>query len=352
MPIDVSFLIKELGNKKNDFLDGVEETIKIYIAGKSWQECLTIKQLYPDSTIIKSTWSPKISLDYAKRLVAFMRGEQYEEGGFFSSKRRYDLDSGLTQGVVDEVTKEFNKFYTSEDFSNILFQQLMKDNIFATTLANEISEKVIIASNGIIGTTLKRQLSEQLVQALQNAGGDALATAIGTALKAVVGKLIALVAATSISKAVLAVIMKNMIIMLQGVLAKVLATTALKATLMSLLKKLVAAKIVAAVVALVAAAAAKAGVSISFGWIVAPIIIGVIAWIIKHEVSNLPIDMSKKVSKSVRDELDGKFTKINNDVVTEMVKSLATSTMSNLAKEIAGNLMEDEDFKKAMHNLK
>ena len=62
--------------------------------------------------------------------------------------------------------------------------------------------------------------------------------------------------------------------------------------------------------------------------------------------------MSKKVSKSVRDELDGKFTKINTDVVTEMVKSLATSTMSDLAKTIAGNLMEDKDFKKAMDNLK
>ena len=90
----------------------------------------------------------------------------------------------------------------------LLFQQLMKDKIFATTLSNEISEKIINASNGVIGTTLKRQLSEQLAQALQNAGGDVLATAIGIALKTVVGNLIASIAATSISKAVLAVIMK------------------------------------------------------------------------------------------------------------------------------------------------
>ena len=351
MQIDVQALIDERGGNKQVFLDNVQQKINQYIAGKSWQDCLTIVQLNSDGTI-NSMWSPAASLDYAKRLVAFMHGKKYEEGGFFSSTKYYDLDSGLTKGVVDVVTEEFKKFYSAEEFSNLLFQQLMKDKVFAGELANTLADILNEASNGVLGSALKKQLSDQLAQSLLNAGGDTLATAIGTALKAVLGKVIGLVAATSISKAVLAVMMKNMVIMLKGVLAKVLATTALKTTLMTLLKKLVLAQIVAAAVAFITAMAAKAGISVSFGWIAAPVIVVIIGWIIKHEINNLPADMGKKVSKSVRDELDGKFARINNDVVTEMAKSLAKTAMSDLVGKIAGGLMENENFKKAVGDLK
>ena len=93
---------------------------------------------------------------------------------------------------------------------------------------------------------------------------------------------------------------------------------------------------------------AAAGSSLPFGLIAAPIIGFAIGYIITHEVNNLPTNMGEKVSKSVRDELDGKFARINNDVVTEMAKSLAKTAMSDLVGKIAGGLMENEAFRKAV----
>ncbi len=290
MQIDVQALIDErIGNKKV-FLDNVQEKINTHIAGKSWQECLTIVQLNSDGTI-NSTWSPDVSSDYAGRLLPFMRGERYRGDMFFSfSTEYYDLDSGLTKGVVDVVTDEFKKFYSSEEFSNLLFQQLMKDQVFAGELASKLADILNEASNGVLGSALKQQLSDQLSQSLLNAERHILAPTIGSALKAVLGQVIT-------------------------------------------------------------ATAAKAGVS-SFGCTVAPILIFAIAWIVNREAKNLLADMGKKVSKAVCDELDGRFAIINNIVVTEMARSLARTGMSDLVGKIAGGLMENENFKKAVGDLK
>ena len=343
MSNQIQTVVNELGEQKETFLENVRSEIYWHIKYKSWQDCLTILQLHSDGKV-KSTWRPAATKAYLGRLVDFTRGKKYSEG-----RSKYDLDSGLTPGVVDVVTKEFEKFYTSEDFSKILLRQIMKDRIFV----EKLSSTIIDATNGTLPTAIKKQLAERLAQVLEESMGDSLKIAAGKGIMVVVSKTVGIVTATGISKAVLAVLMKNMVFMLKGVLAKILATTAIKTTLIALAKKAAAAKIIALLVALLSPIIAKiaASISIPVAWIAAPILLGILGWIIKHEAENLPKNMAEKVSLAVRDELSGNFSKLNENVVTEIMKNFSVDVLNDLALDTAKDLITDEKFKAELKNL-
>lgn len=259
------------------------------------------------------------------------------------------MDSGLTPGVVNVVVEEFKKFYTSENFSKVLLQQIMKDRVFVEKLADTI----IDATNGTLPSILKKQLAERLVQILEDSMGDSLKMVAGKGVMLVVGKAVSLVVATGISNAVLAVMMKNMALLLKGVLSKILATTAIKTTLISLAKKAAATKIIALLAAVLSPILAKiaASLTIPVACIVAPILVGIITWIIHHEAENLPANMGKKVSVAVCDELNGNFEQLNKNVVTEVMKNFSVDVLSDLAMDTAKDLISDEQFKADLESL-
>lgn len=343
MSIQVQTVVDKLGAKKSVFLENVEGAVYSNIAGQSWRGCLTIRQMYSNGNV-KSTWRPNASKDYLGRLVAFTRGKKYKDGYSY-----YELDSGLTPGVVNVVTKEFEKFYTSEDFSKMLSEQLMRDRVFVDKLASSIVD----ATNGTLPTALRQQLATQLVHILENMLGDSLQKTAGKFIVVGISKAAGLVVASGVSKAVMAVMMKNMVLLLKGALAKVLATTAIKTTLISLAKKAAAAKIIALLAALLSPILAKitASIAIPFAWVAAPVLIGILAWIINNEAENLPRNMGEKVSKAVRDELNGNFERLNQNVVTEVIKNLTTDLLSDLAMNTAKDLVKDEEFRATLSQL-
>lgn len=270
MAISVQSLVNELGSKKVEFLTNVRNSVYNHIAAKNWRDCLTITELYYDCTV-RSTWRPKASTNYGGRLIAFTSGKRYEGRA---------LDSGLTQGVVKRVTNEFERFYASEIFSRMLVKQLMEDRVFAKKLASTIVD----AASEPISSALKRQITERLADVLQEKLGDTLVSVTTT--------LVSKVVAVMVSNSVLTIILHHMTIMLKGVLTKILATTALKTTLVAVVKKLAATKTVTIVAALVAQTLG----SVSFIVIAAPIVAVVIAWVIHHEAENLPIKMATEIS--------------------------------------------------------
>lgn len=339
MSIQVQTVVNELGAKKGDFLKNVKDAVYSHIAQKSWRDCLTVTQLYSNGTV-KSTWRPAATTDYFGRLLSFTRGKNYEEGGWFSSKKTYALDSGLTPGVVKVVTAEFEKFYTSDAFSNILVKQLMKDRVFVESLAKTIVE----ASNNPLTAAVKKQLTSRLADILENTLGGVMAKGITLG----VGKIVSVMVATHVSNAVLYAMLKNMAFVLKNVLTKVLATTALKATLMSVIKKIATAKIVVIMAALLAPILG----SLPVVAIAAPVAALVIAYLVDREGKKLPITMASKVSVAVSAELDGEFASLNNDIVTEMAKSLTAATFKDLAADIAKDLAKDNDFQDAINDLK
>lgn len=126
MANDIKAMTDALGKDKEEFLNYVESAINAHISAKSWQECLTIVQRYDDGRI-RSTREPKVSESYWNRMVAFLRGKRYNG---------WQLDSKLTDGVVDVVIKKFGEFYQdhAKDLSGTPTQRLLKDRVFSKQL--------------------------------------------------------------------------------------------------------------------------------------------------------------------------------------------------------------------------
>ena len=328
MQVDVKSIVDALGKDKKTFLDDVESSIREHIKDKSWQECLTIVERYSWGDI-RSTWEPEVSEAYWDRMVAFVKGKNY---------KGYQLDSKLTDGVVALVTEKFEKFYEgrAEDLSVPLSQQLMQDNVFSELLAREIIE----ASKGTLPQEIKKQLANQLADIIQQ-------TSIGQSLKdhavAAITTAISTVIATVISSTIGSILLKQMIILLKGVIAKILATTAFKTMIVATIKAIAKAKIIAFLVAIFGSILG----SVPLWMFIAPLLIGFIA----YQVSNLPEKMGDKVSSAVRQELEGKFDNMSTNIVNEVVGSLTGDTIKSLAKSIASDALKSEEFKDSINGL-
>ena len=328
MQVDVKSIVDALGKDKTEFLNDVEISISAHIKAKSWQECLTIVERYSWGGI-KSTWEPEVSADYWDRMVAFVKSKNYEG---------YQLDSKLTDGVVDLVTEKFGKFYEghADDLSVPLSQQLMKDHVFSELLAREIIE----ASKGTLPQEIKKQLANQLADIIQQ-------TSIGQSLRdhAVVAitTAISTVIATVISSTIGSILLKQMIILLKGVIAKILATTAFKTMIVATIKAIAKAKIIAFLVAIFGSMLG----SVPLFFIIAPLLTAFIA----YQVSSLPGKMGDKVSNAVRQELEGKFDSMSTSIVNEIVGSLTGDTIKSLAKSIASDALKSEEFKDSISEI-
>ena len=324
----VQAMVSKLAEKKKPFLDEVERSIHTYISSRSWQQCLTLVERRADGSK-RLTWYPSEVFDgYTGRLIAFLRKQPY---------KGYDLDSYLTDGVVERVTKKFEKFYAdnSSDLAEPLLKQLLANKVFVNMLAKEIVE----ASNSPLSQAMKDKLTAHLAHVLEDSMQVNLSQIALNGIQTIITKVVAGAAALPISNAVLAVLLKNVAIFLKGAIAKVMATTAFKTMFAAAVKKLVAVKIIAVLAAILAPVIG----SVSIVYIVAPLIAAFIA----YEVATLPENMAEKVSEAVRKELNGEFDNISTNVVTEILKSLTTGTLSALAKDIAG----DANFKDIVGRL-
>ena len=328
MANEVQSAVNALGAHKTVFLADVQVAINSHISKQSWQECLTIVQRY-DHGSIRSTWIPEVSKAYWGRMSAFLRGKRYDG---------WQLDSKLTDGVVNVVTKKFEAFYKdhAKDLSTPLTQHLLKNRVFAEQLADHI----IDATKGPLPSALKKQLSNQIVQILEN-------TTIGDHIKntAIVGITTAVntVIAYAVSSSVVSIMIQHMAVFLKGAIVKVLATTAFKTMIVTAVKAIAKAKIVAFLIAIFGSILGAVPI-----WaIIAPLLVAFIA----YQVSTLPEKMGAKVSVAVRQELSGNFDNLNRDVVNQIMQSFTSDALSTLAKDLAADLMNDPEFKNNIGKL-
>lgn len=322
MANDIKAMTDALGKDKEEFLNCVESAINAHISAKSWQECLTIVQRYDDGRI-RSTWEPKVSESYWNRMVAFLRGKHYNG---------WQLDSKLTDGVVDVVTKKFGEFYQdhAKDLSGPLTQRLLKDRVFSKQLANNI----IDAAKGPLPDAIKKELSSRIVDVLEHTdiGGHIMNVAV-VGITAAVNTVIAY----AVSSSVVTIMLQHMAVFLKGAIVKVLATTAFKTMIVSVIKVIAKAKIIAFLVVIFGSLLG----SVPLWAVIAPLLLAFIA----YQVASLPDKMGDKVSVAVRGELSGNFDKMNSDVVNEIMKSFTSDALKTLAEDIASDLMNDPEFR-------
>ena len=273
MANDIKAMTDTLDKDKEEFLNCVENAINAHISTKSWQGYLTIVQRYDDGRI-RSTLEPKVSESYWNRMVAFLRGKRYNG---------WQLDSKLTDGVVDVVTKKFGEFYQdhAKDLSGPLTQRLLKDRVFSKQLANNIIE----AAKGPLPDAIKKELSSRIVDVLEHTdiGGHIMNVAV-VRITAAINTVIAY----AVSSSVVTIMLQHMAVFLKGAIVKVLATTAFKTMIVSVIKVIAKTKIIAFLVVIFGSLLG----SVPLWAVIAPLLLAFIA----YQVASLP-DNLRALSK-------------------------------------------------------
>ena len=125
-----------------------------------------------------------------------------------------------------------------------------------------------------------------------------------------------------------------MVVLMKGVIAKLLASSAFKATMAALVKKFVAVKVAAILFSFIGTKMA----GISIGWVVAPIIAGILI----YEYNTLPDNMAGKISEKVSEELSGNFSNMNKSVASGIVTGLGASALGSFISDVANDISMKE----------
>lgn len=325
-------ILSKLEDKKYSFLNEVEYAIKYKLEHTSISDCLSVVIRYSDGST-GATWYPKEVLDgYLPRFVAFIRKKKYNGNV---------VDSYLTDKVVDVVSNKFDSFYSnnSDLMAKPLLAALLSDAVFAQTLSTHIIE----TTNGALPAALKAKLSTLLLQKLDSVLGGNIINTTSHVVTTLTMKVVATAAAVPITNTLALLLMKHFAVLMKGVVAKVLASAAMKSMIVTTVKKIAAAKLIGATITLFASKVGITSTGAIIGWIIAPLILAFIT----HEIVTLPKKLAEKVSKEVRNELSGHFTNLNNDVVSSIFTSLLTTGAASLAGEIA----QDPEMKELIKQL-
>ncbi len=309
-------ITNELGSHRDDFVSKVQSRIFTYISSKSSSDCLTIVE----KKVSNITWRPSKALDgYIPRFICFLRKKKYDNN---------ELDSYLTDGIVGIVEKTYGEFIKNN--TNLIVKPIVENLLKQKDFIDIIAGQAIERWKGTISGVLKQKLMSILVHKIEDSISTNIVHASSTAVVATTSKVIATAAAIPISKSIAIVLAKNMAIMLKGVIAKLLASTAFKTMLAAMVKKIVAAKVLAVIIYVIGTKIS----GISIGWIIAPLIMGLIA----YEYFTLPKKMAKKISEEVGTALNGNFTELNKNVASGIVAELGTAALGTFASDVINDI--------------
>lgn len=329
---EITKLVDELGCKKEAFLDEVESSIKIHVNNCPPKKCMTFITRGNNNVYEPSD----IGAGYAEVLCKFV----------FTSEKKYnghDIDSILTDEVVEKVSDCFQKFY--EKNTNIIVKPLLEKLVSDDTMKKQFVSKILDTINDTLPSYLKKELERKIINYLYDAVNTHIVNATGHNISDLATAIIVKITAANITSGLATVLLKSMLPLLKGVIVKLFASAAFKSFLAVAIKKLVAVKIIGILVAWLGAKLGAAGLAgIPIFWIV---VIPLIIWFIAHQINALPNDMAEKISRAVREELNGKFNELNKNIATELLKSFAKDAGSMFATNIAN----DANFKEFVNDL-
>jgi hypothetical protein len=254
-------LVDSLGEKKYSFLSATESNINNYISSRSIGDCLTFieKRSYGDRS-----WSPSASVDYVEVLVAFCRGIRYNG---------HELDSGLTKAVVDIVSKDFENFYedNGDEVAKSQSEVLLKDKVFLKSLTEEILDIV----NSEVPSAIKSKIVTLLLHKFDEVFNTHITQTAAHTISIATTKAVGLAVSLPIAHTTISLIVNFLAMHLKVVLAKILASSAVKTMIATAVKKFVIAAILASIIKFVGA---KLSISAgaAFAFILIPVVIGFI----------------------------------------------------------------------------
>lgn len=305
-------LVTRFDGKRDAFLSDVRNAVAGHIASQG-TGCLTLIERKASGP---ETWTLSANPQYGMRLIAFCRGATYDGN---------TIDSGLTEPVVGIVTRQFEMLYQSndEDIAKAIIGYILQDEVMSRGLIEAVVGSAAVGhSAGVVKQKVAALILDQLKEILH--------TGSAKAVIATVGKSVAAIAAKPIGAKIAMLLMKFISLHMKAVIAKVVASAAIKGLIAGAVKKFL---VVAVGAAVVKAVAAKFGISAAAVWLW--FLLPLIAAFIVYEITTFPQHLAEKVSDKVVEDLRGSYTKINGDVFDRIVSEVLGAGIGVIAADLA-----------------
>ncbi len=322
---EINNIINQLGEKKHIFLEKIRRKIIEHVNRKTPSDCLTFVTRRSDDNKVSSIYEPEASLTYAEVLIAFCREKSY------SGKV---LDSYLTDGIIDVVTKEFETFYS--DNSDQIAEGISKIVIADKVLMTSMASTMINSFSGTIPDYLRTKVSTLLALKMQEIMKQKAANTITHTVSKSSSHLVATTVSSPIAMKIGLIVVKFIMLNIKVITAKFLASAAFKAAIAGLVKKFVLAAIVGVIVKTIAA---KFGISVgaAFAWVLIPLI----AAYLYYEATHLPEHLGDKVSEKIVEKLSGDFKEMNKSIVNQIYMGLSVMPVPAMGENMKDNQILD-----------
>jgi hypothetical protein len=316
-----------LNQRKENFLDDVETDVKIYIKSTG-KQCIAMVEKASDSGIILKTWEVHLNDDlgdFCKVLYKFVRKEQYHG---------HDLDSALTEPIVNLVETAYQDFYQSESeaISMGMLVMLAADEVNLCSFIDRIADIAL--------QQFSKQVRKQVVHMLMHQIKESVNQGTLNSVGQHAGHLAVTTAGTQVATIVAHLLLKLLAANIAHVVAKLLASAFLKKVLAILIKKFVLAAVTTAVVQFLATHIGAAVGGSTIMWIVMPVLVAYIG----RQIAKFPETLSVKVSASIRKELDGRFEPTNQTILEKVFHTIFGGN------ELVQAIAMDEEFRNMLRN--
>jgi hypothetical protein len=300
-------ITQEILSKKSLLLLSVRNRVERDIRSLSPKSSLTFKLSRPGFN--QRTVQPSASAEYARVLISFCRGEDFE---------KFTIESKVTEVTMQSIEAEFTKFFSSEglsrDISNACISIITKlrpghDSAhheirnFADQTKDDIKRLGKKQMRDTVVSTVSDATGEKLQAFLASSVGQNLVTSIGTTMATTTGK---------------ALIIKTLNI----VVMKVMASAALKTAIIGMIKKVGIGFIVKSIIgkAIVALLAAVGLANIPLLWVLIPLLAGFFA----YEYTKFPEKLADTVPQEVERVISEKFQLIADQIGAAVLDEVLT----------------------------
>ena len=342
-------LLNRLGQRKPEFLDGVQQEVQAHIAKTGRRVCMSIVEmdghnvglprvhiLNTEHILNKDNLSKNAT--YINVFQHFIRKKKY---------RNHTLDSGLSEPVAGLIAKRYGDMIEtcSEDLEQYFLSRLVEDEVVHKSLVGHIA--TLLAKKGIkiardklthlithaiaqhIGAHTTIAVHHGVTLATQHTAAATAGTSAGAVIGSIVG--VALIKAFAAHVAI--------------ILPKILASETFRILVMAATHKIVYVSATAATASVLAAQAGAIKVSAFLHAILGPLAI-IYAM---YRLTTLPIELGKSIAKGVKNDLDGNFKTITKQVLDEMAKDVYDP--EKLASAVIDNIISVDGWEKKFEGL-
>jgi hypothetical protein len=342
-PISMSGLLDRLGERKPDFLNGIQHAIHVHIAKQGRRVCMSIVETDGRGngrarTHILNSDSLSENATYVDVFQCFIRRKRYHD---------HALDSGLSEPVAGIIARRYGTVLEScsDDLRRYFLGRLVEDEVVRKSLAVHMA--TLLAKKGI--KTARDKLTDMITHAIAQHASMHTTVAVQHGVTVATQHTAAVTAGTStgavVGSIVGAVLIKAFAAHITVILPKILASETFRMLVMAATHKIVYVSATAATANLLAAKAGAATASAFLHAIIGPVAVIYVVYKLKR----LPSELGESIARGVKKDLDGSFRSITEQVLDEMTKDVYD--LEKLASVVVGDIITVDGWEKSFESL-